>query len=130
MGCLSGEWDETEFNIFVLKEPDYNIIMMSNFSGLTVLEGQKEDKRMVNGDVFKLKYPGVVADYYRYRGKVDNHVALRHDDDTKSQFGLESKWGTTLWPIRVFAFFISCTEVNVYLAMKHFLKTDDKFMDF
>ena len=22
VGCLSGEWDETEFNIFVLKEPD------------------------------------------------------------------------------------------------------------
>ena len=28
VGCLSGEWDETEFNVFVLKEPDYNIIMM------------------------------------------------------------------------------------------------------
>ena len=36
----------------------------------------------------------------------------------------------TWWPIRVFAFFIECTEVNAYLAMKYFLKTDDKFMDF
>ena len=28
------------FNIFILKDPDYNIIIMSNFSGLTVPEGQ------------------------------------------------------------------------------------------
>ena len=42
LGCLSGEWDDTEFNIFVLMEPDYNIMMMSTFSGLTVPGGQKE----------------------------------------------------------------------------------------
>ena len=41
MGCLSDEWDETEFNIFILKEPDYNIMMMSTFLGLTVPESQK-----------------------------------------------------------------------------------------
>ena len=81
---------------------------------------------MVNGE--ELKYPGVVADNYRYRGAVDNKNDLRHNGETKYQFGLESKWGTTWWPIRVFAFFISCTEVNAYLAMKYFLKTDDKFM--
>ena len=27
-------------------------------------------------------------------------------------------------------FFIACTEVNAYLAMKYFLKTDDAFMNF
>ena len=30
----------------------------------------------------------------------------------------------------MFSFFIACTEVNAYLAMKYSLKTDDKFMDF
>ena len=40
MGCLSGEWDKTEFNIFVFKDPDYNIMMMSNFSVFTVPEGK------------------------------------------------------------------------------------------
>ena len=50
---------------------------------------------MVNGEIVKFKYPEVVSDHYRYRGAVDNHNALRHDDGTKSQFGLESKWGTT-----------------------------------
>ena len=61
-GCLSGEWDETEFNIFVLKEPDYNIMMISNFLGLTMTEGQKQERRMVNGEIVKFKYTEVVAD--------------------------------------------------------------------
>ena len=110
MGCLNGEWDKTKFNIFFLKEPDYNIMTMSTFLVLTVPEGQKEERRMVNGDIVKFKYTEVVEDHYRYRGVVYNHNALRHDGGTKSQFGLKSKWGTTWWPIRVFDFFIACTE--------------------
>ena len=35
VGCLNGEWDEIEFNIYFLKEPDYNIMMMTKFSGLS-----------------------------------------------------------------------------------------------
>ena len=41
MGCISGEWDETYFIVFVLKDPDYNIMMMSNLLGLIVPEGHK-----------------------------------------------------------------------------------------
>ena len=37
--------------IFSMKEPDYNIIMISTFSGLTVPEGQKEERRMTNGNL-------------------------------------------------------------------------------
>ena len=35
VGCLSAEWYEIAFDIFVMMEPDYNMRMMSNFSGLT-----------------------------------------------------------------------------------------------
>ena len=65
MGCLSGEWDETEFNIFVLKDLDYNIMIISTFLGLNVPEGQKEESRTVNGEIVKFKYTEVVADHYR-----------------------------------------------------------------
>ena len=102
---------------------------MSTFSGLTVPEVQKEDIRMVNGDVVKFKYPEVVVDLYIYREAVENNNSLRHDDRTKLQFGLESKWGTTWWPIQVLLFLIACAEVNTYLVMKYFLKTDYTFMD-
>ena len=60
--CISGEWDETQFNIFVLKYPDYNIMMMPTFLCLTVAEGQKEERRMANGEVVNFSYPEVVAD--------------------------------------------------------------------
>ena len=85
VGCLSGEWDETEFNIFVLKKPDYNIMMMTTFSVLTVTQNQKEERRMVNEEVVKFNYPEVVADYYRYREAAENQNVLRHDGGTKSQ---------------------------------------------
>ena len=57
MGCLSSEWDYTYLNIFVKNKPDYNIMMMSNFSGFTVPEGQEEEIIMVNGGVAKLNRP-------------------------------------------------------------------------
>ena len=34
--CLSGEWYETYFNNSVMKEPNYNIRIMSTLSVLTV----------------------------------------------------------------------------------------------
>ena len=68
MVFLIGEWGETKLNVLVLKDPYYTIVMMLTFSGLNVPEGQKEDIRMVNGDVFKFKYTEVVADHYEYRG--------------------------------------------------------------
>ena len=63
VGCLSGEWDDTEFNVFVLKDPDYNIIMMSTFLCLTVPEGWKEERIMVNEEVVKFKYPEVFSSH-------------------------------------------------------------------
>ena len=82
-----------------MKDYDYNIMMMSTFSGWTVLEGHKEGIRMVNGGVYKFKYPAVVADNYRYKGTVDNQISLRSYDQTKSQIYLDSAWRTTWWPI-------------------------------
>ena len=63
-------------------------MMMATLSGLTFPECQKEERRMVNGEIFKFKYPDVVAAYYRYRGAVENHIASRHDGGTKYQIGL------------------------------------------
>ena len=42
MGCISDEWDDTEFNVFDLKEYSYNIMMISTFLCLAVTEGYKE----------------------------------------------------------------------------------------
>ena len=101
---------------------------MPTFSGLTVPEGHKEERSTVNGEVFKFKYPEVVADDLNYMGSVNNHNALSHDGRTKYQFFWDSAWETTWWTIRVFAFFIAFTEATIYLEMKYFLKAYDSFM--
>ena len=35
-------------------------------------DGQKEERKMVNGKIVKLNYTEVFADHYIYRGVVDN----------------------------------------------------------
>ena len=43
---LSGNWKGVDFDTFVVKEPNYNVIMMYTYSGIVVCEGQKEGYRM------------------------------------------------------------------------------------
>ena len=59
---------------FVMKKLDYNIMMMSISSGLTVMEGHKEDRNMVHGEVYRFKYPAVIDDHYRYKGELSRVV--------------------------------------------------------
>ena len=80
-------------------------MMMSTFSGLTVPEGQKEQKRITNREVVKFKYIEVVSDHYKYRGEVGNKNDLRNDVRTNYRIVLESSRGTTWLPIRVFIFY-------------------------
>ena len=104
-----------EFKVFV-KDPDYNIILMSIFLGLTVPEGQKQERSIVNGVEFKYKYPEVVTYRYIYKGGVENPNASRHDGRTKYQIVLQSARVTTRRPIQVYAFFRSvATEMNAYI---------------
>ena len=42
MGCLIGGCDKMEFDIFSMKEPDYNIMLMLTYSAFTMSGGQKE----------------------------------------------------------------------------------------
>ena len=81
--------------------------MMLNFLGLNFPKGQKEERRMMNGEVFKFKYPEVVDDHYIYRGEVENYDDLRHYGGTKPQISFNSALGTTWWPIQ-FYLFSSC----------------------
>ena len=49
-------------------------MMISNFSGLAVLGGKKEERRVVNGEVVKFNYPEFIADIYRYRETADKQT--------------------------------------------------------
>ena len=65
--------------MYFLNDPDYNIMAMSDFLGLAVPEGQKENRSMMNWDVVKFNYPDINADHYIYReGGVYNHNSMSH----------------------------------------------------
>ena len=86
---LSGEWDEMKL-IFLMKEPDCNIMVMLKYLILTVPDGQKEERKMVNGEVTKLKYAAIVAKNYRYREEVEIHNESRHVGEKMFQNSLEN----------------------------------------
>ena len=41
--CVSGNFKGVEFDVFVVKDPNYNMIMMSTYSGLMVCNNKKEE---------------------------------------------------------------------------------------
>ena len=58
-----------------MKETDSNITMMSILLGLSVMEGQKEEIKIMNWVLFKFKYPATVSYNHRYSGAVENKNA-------------------------------------------------------
>ena len=79
-------------------------MIMSNFSGLTLPEGYKEEKRMVNREAIKFKYPGAVDNNCKYKGVVENPNELKHYGGYQYQIVMDSAWLTMWWPISVFDF--------------------------
>ena len=43
--AIRGVLDDVKYHIFGMKEPDYVMKIMATYSGLTVLDGQKESVR-------------------------------------------------------------------------------------
>ena len=62
------------------------------------------------------KYPEVIHNHFMFRHAVDDHNGKRH-----SPISLEVVWATKRWANRVFAFLLSITEVNCFLAESHFM---------
>ena len=72
------------------------------------------------------RYPEVVHNHFLYRHPVDDHNGKRH-----SPISLEVIWATKRWPNRVFAFLLSITEVNCYLAKSYFTsRKSNSMLDF
>ena len=72
------------------------------------------------------RYPEVVHNHFLYRHAVDDHNGKQH-----SPISLEGVWATKRWPNRVFAFLMSITEVNCYLAESYFTsRKSNSMLDF
>ena len=54
--CHLGNWGLVDFDVFVEKELNYKMIMMSTYSGLMVHYDQKEEYKFSKGQVLMFNY--------------------------------------------------------------------------
>ena len=125
----AGKLDNIPFHVYAMKEPDYVMSLMSTY-GTNNRDNGKETRRSwkVGGEArsTSFRYPEVVHNHFLYRHAVDDHNGKRH-----SPISLEVVWATKRWPNRVFAFLMSITEVNCYLAESYFTsRKSNSMLDF
>ena len=113
----AGKMDDVPFHVFSMKESDYVMSLMSTYGtnercGREVCHNWKENG-VKKSTTFQ--YPKVVDNHFKYRHYVDDHNGKRH-----SPISMEVVWATKRWPNRVFAFLLSISEVNCWLAETQF----------
>ena len=121
VGVLSGKLDNVDFTIFSMKEPAFNMKMMSTYGDVDVPPNQEKTGRFYKDESGKIvhrefEYTTVFSNHFKYRHTVDDHNNLRHSTPS-----LEETWITHRWPNRVFSFILAVCEVNAFLAYKYFI---------
>jgi hypothetical protein len=111
--ALKGELDGIPFHIMCMKEEDYVMMLMSTYGTLTRVGDDKI--RTIDNQRLTFKYPEVIHNHYQYRDAVDSHNARR-----MAPIAMEETWNTGRWPIRVFTYLLSTSEVNANLGESQF----------
>lgn len=126
---VKGHQDQVPYNLFMMKDKDFVMKLMSTYGGLTVKPNQKKTYRWFKGQtprsdstVKTFKYPDLFANHYLFRHCVDDHNNLTH-----SVPSIEGTMIAHRWDFRVFCFLLAISEVNTYLVMKHFVWKDTEF---
>ena len=119
--CIQGKLDNTDYNLLMMKEPDFTMKMMATYGALNPYPGERDSKRYVTGSDGKkstttFKYTEPYSNHYGFRHTIDDHNNLRHQVPS-----IEGTWITQRWPIRVLGFLLVISEVNAYLAFRHFV---------
>ena len=121
--------EDVPFHVFAMNEPDYVKLLMSTY-GTNARDGYKETSREWNDNGLTRKksfcYPEVVHNHFQNQHSVEDHNAKRH-----SPISIEVVWVSKRWPNHVFAFLLSITEVNCFLAKSYFTsRKTESMMDF
>lgn len=114
--AISGTLNGSPYKIWGMKEPDYVMKIMATGGVLEEDDTCRMTWRGTGDSRRGFRYKKPFDWHFRYRHAVDDHNNLRH-----ALPSLEDTWVTQRWEIRVFAFLLAVTEVNTYLAMRHFV---------
>ena len=113
----TGKMDDVPYHVFSMKESDYVMSLMSTY-GTNKWCGQEVHHDWKENGIKKsttFRYPEVVDNHFKYRHYVDDHNGKQH-----SPTSMEVVWATKHWSNRVFAFLLSISEVNCWLAETQF----------
>lgn len=110
-----------EYDLFVMKDKDFNMKLMSTYGGLNKDPRLKMNKRFIKqGNTVKIEqfvYPVPFSNHYKCRHAVDDNNNLRQQMPS-----IEKTWITGRWANRVFAFLLAVSEVNTY-KVSYYLTT-------
>ena len=123
-----GNLEGVDFHVFVIKEPDYVMSLMSIYGTLSTMSQRETSHEYKQGNVIHkktFKYPEVVNNHFLYQHAVDDHNQKIH-----MPISMEETWGTKRWLNHVFAFLLAVMEVNVMLATYFFKETYSGMLDF
>ena len=115
----AGTLDNIPFHVYAMKEPDYIMSLMSTYETNDRDNGKETQQDWKEGATMKsvtFKYPEVIHNHFMFRHAMDDHNGKQH-----SPISLKVVWATKRWANRVFAFLLSITEVNCFLAELHFM---------
>ena len=110
------------YYLFCMKDVDYTMKIMSTFGKLdTISQDRKKTARTVNptettNGIVEFQYTQPFAYHFDFRHCVDDNNHLRH---IRPSF--EETWITHRWVLRVFAFLLALTEVNLFLAYRYWV---------
>ena len=119
--AINGKLDNISYNLFMMKEPDFTMKMMTTYGALNPYSYERDSKRYLkdsdgNTTITTFKYTEPYSNHYRFRHSIDDHNNLRHQLPS-----IEGTWVTQRWPIRVLGFLLAISEVNTFLAFRHFI---------
>jgi hypothetical protein len=103
VAAVEGYLDDTIYNVWAMKEPDYTMKIMGTASGLFVADDRTHTRKWTENGITKtmsFPYHEPFSLHFTYRHVVDDHNNLRHAVPS-----IEETWVTTRWALRVCSFF-------------------------
>jgi hypothetical protein len=115
---LHGVIDDTQYDIFCMKEEDYVMKIMATYGSNCppIRDRLKARRTVADGSKIQFEYIEPIANHFDYRHCVDDNNHLRH-----MRPSVEETWKTHRWVLRVLAFFLAVSEVNTFLCFRYWV---------
>ena len=115
---IKGTMDGITFHIHGMKEPDYNMMLLTTYGTILKMGEMKNHHYKINGvkKMTDFQNPEIVYNHYKYRDMIDNRNSFH-----MHPISMEETWMTMRWANCVFCFILTVTIVNIQNAAVYLL---------